>query len=83
FTGSRVLAWGLDIFTGKLGSKSLNSRSSSDTFSLDLAAHTWGLGVGLGANRPSSFATMLVSCVGLIGAIAFAIFVWRAIARAL
>lgn len=81
--GASIFAWGSEIFVGKVGSTSLNARSSSDEFSLELALQTLGLGVGLGSNRPSSFATMLLSCVGVIGFTAFALLIARLIARAL
>ena len=81
--GSGLADWVLDIITGKVGSSSLRSRSGSDLFSLDLSLQTWGLGVGLGGNRPSSFATMLLSCVGVIGVCGFAIFLTRTTSKAL
>ena len=43
------------IINGKVGSSSFDSRTGVDQFSYLLALKTWGIGVGLGANRPSSF----------------------------
>lgn len=68
-----------DIISSKAGSGSAAHRFASDRFSLDLLGHTHGLGVGLGANRPSSFLTMLLSCVGIIGTLLFVIVVFRAL----
>jgi len=48
-------------------------RLAADYFALQLTGATYGLGVGLGSNRPSSFATCLLSEVGIIGAILFLI----------
>lgn len=80
--GDTVLSWGEKILGGKIGSASMDVRTSSDAFSVELLWQTWGLGVGLGANRPSSFATMLVSCVGVLGTVAFAILIFQLVARA-
>lgn len=80
--GSTIFDWAFEILTGKVGSQSLDARSTSDAYSLGLSARTWGLGVGLGANRPSSFATMLLSCVGVIGTLAFTVFLARVVPRA-
>lgn len=53
----------------KSSSESFVNRNASDLFSLDLAWHTFGIGVGLGASRPSSFFTMLLSNVGIVGVV--------------
>lgn len=51
----------------KIGTSSFASRSTADTFSIGILLDTWGLGSGLGSNRPSSFLTMVLSSVGLLG----------------
>lgn len=56
----------------KLGTGSYTSRSTADAFSLRLGLDSYGLGVGLGSNRPSSLWPMLFSCTGFIGIVAFA-----------
>jgi hypothetical protein len=66
----------------KIDSDSYQSRSTADLFSLDLAWQTWGLGVGLGSNRPSSFLAMLLSCTGLIGTVLFLAAVTRFVRHA-
>jgi hypothetical protein len=81
--GSTISERGLELFTGKVGSMSFFSRTTADLFSLSLAGQTAGMGVGLGANRPSSFLTMLLSCVGVIGLIAFAALVFQLLRGAL
>jgi hypothetical protein len=48
-------------------------RLAADDFALRLTGATYGLGVGLGSNRPSSFATCLLSNVGIVGTILFLI----------
>lgn len=78
--GAQAVAWLDQIVNGKVGSDSYLTRTASDIFSLRLAGETGGIGVGLGVNRPSSFLTMLVSSVGVIGLVAFAVFVF-AVAR--
>ncbi len=59
------------IIEAKMGSGSFNARAAADEFSLGLLERSYYLGVGLGSNRPSSFWPMLLSCVGLIGTMAF------------
>lgn len=72
--GAQTIGWIDQIVNGKVGSDSYLTRTASDLFSLRLAAETGGIGVGLGVNRPSSFLTMLISGVGVIGLVAFAAF---------
>jgi hypothetical protein len=42
-------------------------RIASDGHAIELARDTYGLGVGLGSNRPSSLFTALLSTVGVLG----------------
>jgi hypothetical protein len=56
----------------KIGSQSYDSRTGGDRFSWGVLVQSWGLGVGVGGNRPSSFGLSLLSCVGVPGTIAFA-----------
>lgn len=58
------------VASEKVGSSSYHSRSGADMFSLNLTLDTWGLGTGLGSNRPSSMITALLSCVGVPGTLA-------------
>ncbi len=46
-------------------------RLAADAFSLKLTLDTFGVGVGLGSNRPSSLATSLLSNVGIVGTVIF------------
>lgn len=55
----------------KTGSRSFNNRTASDIYSLALTLKTFGIGVGLGSNRPSSFITALVSSIGIPGLLLF------------
>lgn len=57
----------IDVITEKIATDSFTNRTTSNLFSLGITVDTWGLGVGLGANRPSSFALLLLSNVGIIG----------------
>lgn len=57
---------------GKTSSGSYEHRSASNLYAVDLLRDTWGLGVGLGSNRPSSFLAWLASNVGVVGLILFA-----------
>ncbi|WFG44919.1 hypothetical protein [Pseudonocardia alni] len=53
----------------KVGSASYDERSGADLASYDTFLDTFGLGVGLGANRASSFLAGLLSTVGIVGAL--------------
>lgn len=55
----------------KTGSSSFANRSAADSFSMVLSTQSFGLGVGLGSNRPSSFFAMLLSCTGVLGTALF------------
>jgi hypothetical protein len=51
----------------KGASGSALARFSADASAIRITAQTWGLGVGLGSNRPSSLVAALLSQVGIIG----------------
>lgn len=63
-----------ELFADKADSASFSNRSTADVFSLQLMMDTYGIGVGLGSNRPSSMLAMLASCVGVVGTVLFLIF---------
>jgi hypothetical protein len=60
----------------KIGSVSALSRFGADAYAFDLVLKTYGLGVGLGSNRPSSFVAALLSQVGVVGFVLFACAAW-------
>jgi hypothetical protein len=66
---------GLTVSKGDTGS--FVNRTASDLYGLELFVHTYGLGLGLGSNRASSLLTTLLSCVGLLGTLAFGIFYFK------
>jgi len=59
------------VFDEKLSSDSFHNRAVSNGVAYSVFTQTWGLGAGLGSNRPSSLFALLLSCVGLIGTVAF------------
>ncbi|WP_395704913.1 hypothetical protein [Rhodococcus ruber] len=60
----------------KVGSGSFASRTGADAYSIQsIFVDTWGVGVGLGSSRPSSFWPMMLSSVGLIGTLLFVMLV--------
>jgi len=63
----------------KSDSLSYAHRTASNWFALELVGRTFGLGVGLGGNRPSSLALYLLSNVGVVGTAVFAYFLWQLI----
>jgi len=69
------------VVTDKVASSSFEDRSGSDNRSYELVVETFGLGVGLGANRPSSFLAALLSTTGIIGTVLLVTVVWTLIHR--
>jgi hypothetical protein len=67
----------LEMTVNKAASLSFVGRISVDVYSLELLARTFGLGTGLGSNRPSSFLAYLLSNVGVIGFALFGLFIAR------
>jgi hypothetical protein len=60
----------------KGASGSALARFSADASAIKITTETWGLGVGLGSNRPSSFVAALLSQVGIIGFVLFVAAGW-------
>lgn len=60
----------------KVQTSSFDERSGSDAFSFQLLIDTWGIGVGLGSNRPSSFVASMAAATGIIGVILLAAVFW-------
>lgn len=71
----------VETITGKVSTSSFSARTSSNEFSIDVLYNTLGLGSGLGTNRPSSFAALVVSTTGVLGFILLAVFFWKVFAR--
>lgn len=69
----------IEVVAEKFDTNSYANRTESNRISLQIVVDSWGLGVGLGSNRPSSFALLLLSNVGLIGVGLFAAAVIRAV----
>lgn len=55
------------LFSDKASSSSYANRSAADAFSVALTWQSYGLGVGVGSNRPSAFYASLLSTTGLLG----------------
>jgi hypothetical protein len=51
-------------------------RLGADAYAFNLALETYGLGVGLGSNRPSSLVAALLSQVGVVGFVLFVCAAW-------
>jgi hypothetical protein len=67
----------------KADTVSAAARLSLDAYSLKLMYDTYGLGAGLGSNRPSSLGADLLGNIGIIGTVLFAIFLFRLFAQLL
>lgn len=80
--GPRVIEYINLLLSDKVESSSYENRSAADQFSLELAREVYGIGVGVGSNRPSSFFASLLAGVGVIGlvllGIAFIVITLRA-----
>lgn len=72
-----------ESLTEKANGSSFANRSESDAFSMSLMLDTFGFGVGLGGNRPSSMFAMLLSNVGIIGTFLFLSLIFSALRAAL
>jgi hypothetical protein len=53
------------------------ARLALDAYSIKILFDTYGLGAGLGSNRPSSLGPDLLANVGIVGTVLFAIFIFR------
>ena len=69
--GAQIIAFVDDQFSGKLGTDSFSFRSQANDVGWEAFLSSSGIGVGLGSNRPSSLFFMLLSCVGIVGALLF------------
>jgi hypothetical protein len=65
------------VTVSKGDSGSFINRTASDLYSVHLLVETYGIGVGLGSNRTSSLVSTLLSNVGLLGTLAYALFCFK------
>lgn len=66
----------IDIYViNKSTTASFINRTTADLHALNLFFNTYGLGVGLGSNRPSSLLPYLLSQLGIVGTSLFIIFI--------
>lgn len=68
-----------EVIIYKSDSLSFTIRFATDYYAIKILFSTFGLGVGMGSNRPSSFITYLLSNMGIIGTCLYAIFIWQII----
>ncbi|WP_324012310.1 hypothetical protein [Microbacterium sp. JZ37] len=66
-----IARYTIDLVIDKLGSESFEKRNASNANSWSVMLDSFGLGVGLGSDRPSSLFFLLLSSVGVIGIILF------------
>lgn len=89
-TGATAAIWLLPIagalvqgvVDAKVGTSSFNERSGADLYSFALVLQTWGFGVGVGSNRPSSFLAALLAGTGILGTVLFFAVIMRYSLRA-
>ncbi|GGL62861.1 hypothetical protein GCM10011589_18850 [Modestobacter marinus] len=67
----RLVGWVQRVVSSKVDSSSYDERSGADARSYGILLDTFGMGAGLGSNRPSSFLATLVSTTGLVGTALF------------
>ncbi len=85
FTGIVFFTIGFDSFiflvneylVNKSGSGSYKFRTTADLHALRLFIDTYGFGVGLGSNRPSSLLPYLLSQLGFVGTWLFLVFIYK------
>ncbi|MBB3344864.1 hypothetical protein [Luteimonas sp. RC10] len=78
FSDNTIVRSVVDLsITTKASSGSATHRGAADIRALQIVYETFGLGVGLGANRPSSLITSIVSNLGIIGLTLFLTFVYQ------
>ena len=68
-----------EITINKMHSLSYSRRISADLYSMILILETYGLGVGLGSNRPSSLLASMLTNVGILGTMLFALYLYSTI----
>ncbi len=66
----------------KQESLSYINRTAADSYAVELTRQTYGIGVGLGSNRPSSLVVSLLSNVGVIGTVTFFVLCVRLLSNA-
>jgi hypothetical protein len=74
-SGYREVLTGVTVSKGESGS--FINRTAADLYSLQLVLRTYGLGVGLGSSRSSSFFATLISNVGVGGTLVFVAFYFK------
>ncbi len=70
------------VVDDKVASSSYTERSGADALSYQLLFETFGVGVGIGSHRPSSFLAALLSTIGIVGTLLFAAVVLIIVRRA-
>jgi hypothetical protein len=73
----RLLEVAFTLTSEKSDTLSFLHRVSADLTAMNVFVSTWGLGAGLGSNRPSSLLMTFLSTVGIVGTILFAVFLFR------
>ena len=77
-SGFRAVLTTVTVTKGETGS--FINRTASDLYSLQLLFQTYGIGVGLGSNRTSSFLSTSLSNIGVLGTLAFVVFCYKLVA---
>lgn len=80
-TAAKIYGYVDLVVLNKASSDSGIERSSWNVISFQNFLDSWGLGVGLGTARASSFAVALLASVGIPGALFYAVFVFECFLR--
>jgi hypothetical protein len=72
FVGPKLSEAAVTTSVGKFQGLSFLYRAAADLQAISVVRNTFGLGAGLGSNRPSSFLMALLSTVGILGTALFA-----------
>ena len=67
----------LETTVNKVDTVSFGARAALDVYAIKLLFDTYGVGVGLGSNRPATLPAYLLGNVGIIGTILFVLYIAR------
>ena len=71
----------LEMTVNKVDTVSFGARAALDAYTIKLLFDTYGAGVGLGSNRPSTLGAYLIGNIGVIGTILFVLYISRLFSR--
>jgi hypothetical protein len=71
----------LETTVNKVDTISFGARAALDAYTIRLLFETYGVGVGLGSNRPATLGAYLLGNIGVIGTVLFVLYISRLFSR--